>query len=187
MPDWRTVKRVAVVGCIGAGKSTLARSMGMALGIEVIHLDRLWWQPGPYTIKGPESVAAHTMESSAFRRLEQSIVEGDSWIIDGDMENVDLRLSRADTVVFLDLPRWRCLVGLAKRHNRRRPDYPDDVTESLGWSWLLARWSWTTGPRKRRPGLIAKLHQLPPEINIIYLHDHRETAGFLTDLATQAT
>ena len=36
------VERIAVVGCIGAGKSTVARPLGRTLGIEVFHLDRYW-------------------------------------------------------------------------------------------------------------------------------------------------
>ena len=40
------MQRVAIIGTGGAGKSTLARRMGERLGIEVIHLDHLFWQPG---------------------------------------------------------------------------------------------------------------------------------------------
>jgi adenylate kinase family enzyme len=181
-PYWRVMRRVAVVGCIGSGKSTVARRMGDTLGVEVFHLDRVWWRPGQYTIRGADSVAAHTMPSVEFRHLEESIVERDSWIIDGGMANVDVRLSRADTVVFLDLSRWRCLIGLVKRHNRRRPDYPDEVTESLAWFWLLARWIWTTWPHKRRPGLISKLEGLPSEVNVVRLYSRRDIAEFLPEL-----
>jgi hypothetical protein len=40
------VRRVAIIGCGGAGKSTLAQALGACLGIEVVHLDRLYWRPG---------------------------------------------------------------------------------------------------------------------------------------------
>lgn len=50
--DW-SMQRVAVVGCIGSGKSTVARALGTTLGIPVFHLDSFWWQPGRYRITAP--------------------------------------------------------------------------------------------------------------------------------------
>ena len=38
--------RILVVGCGGAGKSTLSRRMGELFGIPVVHLDKLWWKEG---------------------------------------------------------------------------------------------------------------------------------------------
>lgn len=103
------VKRIAIVGCIGAGKSTLARQLGHRLGIEVIHLDRLWWQPGPYRIKGKRTVAARTLAPGEFRKLQERLAAQDSWIIDGGAADLSVRLSRADTVV----SSWICLGGSA--------------------------------------------------------------------------
>ena len=40
------MRRVLVLGCPGAGKSTLARSLGEALSLPVVHLDKLWWKSG---------------------------------------------------------------------------------------------------------------------------------------------
>ena len=40
------MRRIAIIGAGGAGKSTLARQLGEVLGIEVIHLDALFWKPG---------------------------------------------------------------------------------------------------------------------------------------------
>ncbi len=50
--------------------------------------------------------------------MERSITAGERRIIDGGVANLDLRLARADTVVFLDLPRWLCTWRLIRRHNR---------------------------------------------------------------------
>ena len=38
------MERIAVVGCIGAGKSTVARALGRTLGIELFHVDHYWWK-----------------------------------------------------------------------------------------------------------------------------------------------
>jgi len=62
-----SAKRIALMGCIGAGKSTLARLLGEQLGLEVFHLDRMWWLGGGYRIIGRETAASHTMDDKAFR------------------------------------------------------------------------------------------------------------------------
>jgi len=40
------MERVMIIGCAGAGKSTLARKLGAITGLPVIHLDREHWRPG---------------------------------------------------------------------------------------------------------------------------------------------
>jgi adenylate kinase family enzyme len=75
------------------------------------------------------------MDPQAFRKLQEGLAARPAWIIDGGYTgDLDTRLSRADAVVFLDLPRSVCLWQLVKRHNRRRPDYPDGVREGVGRS-----------------------------------------------------
>ena len=40
------MERIVIIGCGGAGKSTLARQLGEKLDIPVVHLDKLFWRPG---------------------------------------------------------------------------------------------------------------------------------------------
>jgi adenylate kinase family enzyme len=40
------MRRVAIIGCPGAGKSTFARAMAARTGLPIIHLDRLSWTRG---------------------------------------------------------------------------------------------------------------------------------------------
>lgn len=40
------MRRILVVGCCGAGKTTLSRELGEILRIPVYHLDRYFWKPG---------------------------------------------------------------------------------------------------------------------------------------------
>ncbi|MBX3493815.1 MAG: topology modulation protein [Parvibaculum sp.] len=93
------MKRILVIGCSGGGKSTLARKLGEKLGLPVVHLDVLFWKPG-------------WVESSydEFRPKVAAAVAEDRWIIDGNFSRTfDIRLPRADTVVWVDQPRRVCL------------------------------------------------------------------------------
>ena len=40
------MKRVAIVGPGGAGKSTFARALSERIGLPVVHLDHHFWKPG---------------------------------------------------------------------------------------------------------------------------------------------
>ena len=78
-------KRILILGCGGAGKSTLARRLGAATGLPVVHLDGLYWQPGWVA-----------MERAAWRRTVENEIAKDAWIIDGNFgSSLELRLSRA--------------------------------------------------------------------------------------------
>ncbi len=142
--------RVAIVGCIGAGKSVLARALGERLQIEVTHLDRLWWQDGHYVITGRKTVQMHTLPPDEFRQVQEQIIARERWVIDGGADCLDLRLARADTVVFLDLPLRVCAWRVVTRQGNHRADYPPNVGESWRWTLRLVRWVLWTYPRHRR-------------------------------------
>ncbi len=39
------MKKILIIGSGGAGKSTFARRLHKATGIDVIHLDKVFWRP----------------------------------------------------------------------------------------------------------------------------------------------
>src|SRR5579862_1457379 len=90
-------RHVIVTGLAGSGKSTFSVALAAKLGLPVIHLDLLFWKPG--------WVAPSKTE---WRETQREALGGAAWIADGNYhETLDLRLERADTVVFLDIPWWR--------------------------------------------------------------------------------
>ena len=92
--DLEIGRRVLVTGMAGSGKSTFSRSLAAKTGLPVIHLDLHFWKPG--------WVAPSERE---WREKQRGLLAGDAWIADGNYhETLDLRLERADTVVFLDTP-----------------------------------------------------------------------------------
>jgi adenylate kinase family enzyme len=87
--------RMMIMGPSGSGKSTLARTLAAKLDLTVVHMDVLFWQPG-----WVESVEA------TFRRKIEAAARGERWVIDGNYSrHVDLRLPRADMLIWLDFPR----------------------------------------------------------------------------------
>jgi hypothetical protein len=61
------------------------------------------------------------------------LLAGDAWIADGNYtETLDLRLERADTVVVLATPWWRC-AGRALLRGCRMPDTLPEECEYLAW------------------------------------------------------
>jgi adenylate kinase family enzyme len=45
-PDDASTRRVLVVGCAGAGKTTFSRRLAAKLKLPAIHLDFHFWRPG---------------------------------------------------------------------------------------------------------------------------------------------
>ena len=128
--------RIAILGGAGAGKSTLARRLGQALGLPVIHLDRIVYGPGWERIE-PELV-----------RQRLAAMLGDAWIVEGTYaETAELTLPRADLVLWLDQPAWLrlCRSWRKTRIHRGKPraDRPDGCEE--GFDWLYARTVLTFG------------------------------------------
>ena len=123
-------RRVLVTGMAGSGKSTFSRSLAAKTGLPVIHLDLHFWKPG--------WVAPSERE---WREKQSGLLASDEWIADGNYhETLDLRLERADTVVFLDTPWWVC-AGRAFLRGLRKPlgEMPEGCDDS---SWRRLRDEW---------------------------------------------
>jgi adenylate kinase family enzyme len=119
------VKKILIIGSGGAGKSTLACELGTILGLEVIHLDAWYWNPG--WVETPKA---------EWQNIIQDLTLRESWIMDGNYGGtLDVRLSVADTVIFLDFPRLLCLSRVIKRRfiyaGQSRPDMASDCPERL--------------------------------------------------------
>ena len=89
------MKKVAVFGNAGGGKSTLSKRLSQISGLPLHVLDKIKYQSGGTEVPHEDFLSAH-----------QKILATDQWIIDGFgcMETLWLRLDKADTLIFVDLP-----------------------------------------------------------------------------------
>jgi adenylate kinase family enzyme len=179
---WMSIQRIVIVGSSGAGKSTLARDLGQRLNLPVIHLDKYYWKPGWVGTPTP-----------IWQEKVNELTQGEKWIIDGNYrDTLDVRLQAADTVVFLDLPRWLCAYQAIKRRikyrHKPRPDMAPGCQETLFKpdfpEFLVRIWDY---PNRAKPDVEKRLLELEPQTRIIRLPSHNETAKFLEDPVMFAT
>ena len=113
------MKKIIIIGCPGAGKSTFARKLKDMTGLPLYYLDMLWHKPDQTNIP-KEEFDAHIRE----------ILEKDRWIIDGNYQRtLEMRLQKCDTVFLLDYPLEICLAGAQSRIGKKREDLPWIETE----------------------------------------------------------
>lgn len=166
------MRRIVILGNAGSGKSTLARELGRRLGLPVVHLDRLFWQPG-WVEPDPEQ----------FRQRVGEAVAGESWVCEGNYarRTFDLRLPRAYLVIWLDTPRWTCLWRVIRRSalQRSRPDLTPGCHEQFDRAFLdflKFVWQFDSGYRQ---GIDAVRQRVAPEVPVIHLRDAAQVNRFL--------
>ncbi|MDZ4364047.1 hypothetical protein [Brevundimonas sp.] len=164
------MRRVLIIGNSGGGKSTLARRLGAALGVPVIHLDVLFWKPG--WVESPDE---------EFRARVSDALADDAWILDGNFGGTwDLRMPRADTIVWIDQPPLLCLARAIRRVFRHRREHRPDMAEGCREAFELAFYAFIlTFNRKVRPRLEAALAHHAGHARVLRLRNDREIEAFL--------
>lgn len=97
------MRRVAVFGNTGGGKSTLAQQLAEIAGLPLHVIDIIQYPDGKYR---PEKKDGGKISPEAYVKIHAEILRQDQWIIEG-FENVPLAWERffgADTLVYVDLP-----------------------------------------------------------------------------------
>ncbi|THV42512.1 topology modulation protein [Glycomyces buryatensis] len=164
------IQRVMIVGCAGAGKTTLAKQLGELLDLPAIHLDLHHfdsdWKPFPR-----EQLIA---VSSKFARAER-------WVIDGNLSStMPERIERADLVVFLDLSTARCVWNIFKRRWKYgNGQHPSGFFVRLRPEFL--RWV-LTFRKNETPKLRRLLAEYGHDTRIVTVTSHRQTAELVASL-----
>lgn len=166
------MQRVVILGNAGSGKSTLARELGKRLDAPVVHLDRLFWEPD-----------WREANNAIFRARVKQAIASDTWVCEGNYSRrtFDLRLPRADLIIWLDTPRTTCLRRVLVRSllDRPRADKPEGCEEKLDRAFLtFLRWCWNFD-RVSRPRIDAERLAIGPHIPVIHLRTACEVSDFL--------
>jgi adenylate kinase family enzyme len=145
------MQRVSVVGNAGSGKTHFARRLAARLGVPNVELDAIHhlpnWEP---------------IDPGAFLTAVSTIAATDGWVIDGNYRTVVVDgpvWERADTVVWLDLPRrviMRQVVGRTLRRTMLREELWNGNREPMSNLYSpdpyksIIRWSWTQHEKYRQ-------------------------------------
>jgi adenylate kinase family enzyme len=156
--DAAAVQRVSVVGCSGSGKSTLAHRLARQLAVPYVELDAVFHQPNWAELPRDE-----------FRSRIAEVVAGDGWVVDGNYSAAnDLVWDRADTVVWLDLPRplvMRRVIGA----NLYR----------FGTDENIIRWTWVEHPEYARRYQAAMDDPAHAHLDFVRLRSPSDVDAFL--------
>lgn len=100
------MKKIAVFGKPGSGKSTLSKSLASATEIKLHALDSIVFKKN-----------GDRVDREIYDEKHESILSSDSWIIDGfgPVESFNKRLEIADTLIYIDLPYFTCYWLVTKR------------------------------------------------------------------------
>jgi len=138
------MKKIALIGCGGSGKTYLSKQLAALIDAPVTHLDAVYYDDD-----------WNTLPKEKFAAVQEELVAAPAWVIEGNYAGtMPIRLRTADTVIFLDLPPAVCLWGLAQRRLRHGGGQNDatGVYDRISWNFLRYVWCYrkTMAPRVRK-------------------------------------
>jgi adenylate kinase family enzyme len=168
------VQKICIIGSPGSGKSTLAKNIGSLLDVEVIHMDTLFWKPNWVASSMDELADAQALH-----------VGKDRWVIEGNYSKIwRSRFETADTIIFLDIPRYVCFYRVLKRfwqnRNQTRSDIGKDCPEKIDLEFLWFVWTY---PSKRRWKAVQVIEEHSLEKETIILYNNNEVANFINKIS----
>ena len=103
------MKRTAIIGNSGGGKSTLARKLASTWKCDHVEIDALLWQQ-----------AWQLTRVDIYNAEHARLIAEQNWIIDGlgRLDSIPARLARATDIVLIDMPLWMHFWLAAERQIR---------------------------------------------------------------------
>lgn len=178
-PILTNARRIMVIGSSGSGKSTLSAKLANRFGLRYISMDKeFFWLSGWMSRPRQEQ-----------RDLIAEAVSGERWLMDGsNSSTLDLRVPRADAIIWLRLPRLACLWGVVRRVSKSwgkvRPDMADGCREKLP-DLEFIRYIWTF-EKVHSPLIIKRIDLYGPNVPVVTLKS-RSQLNRLLDLTAAAT
>ena len=169
------MQRILVMGSSGSGKSTFARRLSDATGLPFVSLDALFWQSG-----WQPSELAH-FDARVIAAAHQP-----RWIMDGNYTNRtgELRRELADTIIWFDLPRRTCMIGILTRiissYGRVRPEMAEGCPEKIDFEFFHYVW---THRDRQRPKLLTFFEGLRPDQTFVSFTERAQADRYLANVA----
>lgn len=181
------MERIVVVGGSGSGKTTVARAIASKLGLPRLELDSVRHRDG-----------WDSVEREEFSRIVSGFAAEDRWVVDGVYTSLGTQETvwpLADTVVWLDLPRWRLTARVVRRTLKRmvtRERLWGSVVEP--WTNLYSRdpmrniivWTWTRHAHTRQKFETAAADGTWDHLTVHRLRSPRQVRRFLGSLGASA-
>lgn len=177
------MQRISIVGSSGSGKTTLARIVADRLDVPHVELDAVNhqanWEPLPH---------------EEFQKAVRPLVAHESWVIDGNYRSTgvqDIIWDRADTIIWLDLPKWTTMRRVTARSLKR------SITREELWNgnreqWTnlfhpnpeinIATWTWTRYEQTRSRYESDRASPERGHLNWVHLRTQNEIDQFVEDL-----
>ena len=158
-PELEAPRRVIVIGSPGAEKGALARAIAERLKIPCIELERLYWRPG-----------WQKPDADEWRVQVAKLVTREDWVIEGTFPStLDMRVARADWLVYVDAPMPVCLLREVKNMLCGSRDRQSEVAPGC--------------PLRLDPGILRFIWTFPtsigPRINQIIARERRNRTIFI--------
>jgi len=138
----QSVKRIAIFGRPGSGKSVLAKSLSKTLDLPLYHLDCYYF-------------AANwgVRDKAEFLEWQRKIVDQKKWVLDGNyIDSLEMRYARADVAIYLNRSKLLCYWRILKRRvfsRKGASDRPANCPEEIAWILLTYMWKYENMINKR--------------------------------------
>lgn len=184
MSETSKIKRIAVIGNSGGGKTTLSRALQRIHQLPLHHVDAIQFTAGMKIRNHSESIA-----------VLNEIQMQESWIIDGygPLDILESRLKQADIIVFIDFPFQKHVFWSLKRQLKlfftrtQRSELPSDCFEGTWAQTQRLLKSLRNVHYKMRPELLRILRRDYLKQKVIYVVTQRHWDEiFIKGVATAA-
>jgi adenylate kinase family enzyme len=172
------MQRVLVMGSSGSGKSTFARRLSEIAGLPFVSLDALYWKPGWIP-----------SDNTEFGQRVAEVARRPQWVMDGNFTSSgagELRRRCSDTVIWFDLPRRSCMLGIMRRiagsYGRVRPEMAEGCPERFDFEFFRYVWTYR---RQQRPKLLNYFQGLRADQSLVCFTDRAQANDYLTEIARQ--
>lgn len=161
-------QKAIIIGCPGAGKSTLGRILSEKTNLPLFYLDMLWHKPDRTIV-----------DRNVFDEKLKKIILQDKWIIDGNYgRTLEMRIQSCDTIFLLDFPVEVCLAGAESRIGKKRVDMPWIETEfdEEFRQWII------DFPKNELPFVYELLDRYKNEKSVYIFHSRDDIDGYLVKM-----